>query len=195
MQTAPPISDQTIVTAEQLWALSHSPDYANMRLELSNGRLIVMAPSGGDHGGKAFNFVLPIGNFVRQHRLGYVTIAEAGFILHTDPDGKDTVRAPDVGYVEKSRFPDGLPTTYIPGAPDLAVEVVSPTDSAAEIQEKVEAYLRYGTRMIIVAYPSTRSVVVHTPTGSHTLTLDDTLDGAPVLPGFTLPIRDIFDDA
>jgi Uma2 family endonuclease len=121
-----------------------------------------------------------------------VTAAETGYVLHRSDDGKDTVRAPDVGFVSKARLPAGLPKGYIPFAPDLAVEVVSPNDKAAEIQTKIGEYLRYGVRLIWVLYPDNQSIVVHTKEGARTLTVDDTLDGGDVLPGFSLPVRDLF---
>ncbi|MCC6804941.1 MAG: Uma2 family endonuclease, partial [Anaerolineae bacterium] len=77
-------------------------------------------------------------------------------------------------------------------APDLAVEVVSPNDRAAEIHAKVNKYLHYGTRMVCVVYPATRTVVVHTASGAQTLAEADTFDGGDVLPGFLLPLRDLF---
>ena len=72
------------------------------------------------------------------------------------------------------------------------MEIVSPNDTADDIHAKVNLYLRYGTRVVWVAYPATRTVVVHTASGARTLGEDDALDGGDVLPGFTLPIREIF---
>jgi Uma2 family endonuclease len=77
-------------------------------------------------------------------------------------------------------------------APDLAVEVVSPNDSDKDIARKVREYLQYGTRMVVVVYPDSRKVAVHSPTGRQTLTEDGTLDGGDVLPGLKLAVRDIF---
>lgn len=179
-------------TAADLWALSHEPAYADQRLELSEGDLIVMSPAGGEHGGVAGAFFAFIWTFVRQNQSGYVTAAETGYILYQNPDGRDTVRAPDVGFVTKERLPEGLPQGYIPLAPDLAVEVVSPNDDAEDVQRKVMEYLRYGTRLVWVAYPRTRSVVVHTAEKAITLDSSGTLDGGAVLPGFQLPVREVW---
>jgi Uma2 family endonuclease len=182
-----------LYTAADLWQLSHSPEYAGKRLELSKGVLIVMSPSGGKHGDATYRLAGIFFTRLEGKHLGYTTGAETGYILFTSPEGKDIVRAPDLGFVRAEHLPEGLPDGYIPFAPDLAVEVVSPNDSATDIAEKVEEYLQHGTRMVWVFYPKLRNVVVHKPPGiSQTFGLDDTLDGGEVLPGFTLHVRDIF---
>ena len=180
-------------TAEDLWELSHLPEYAEMRLELSVGELIVMAPSSWQHGVASSKFIRIVGDFVETHHLGLTTGAETGYILHRNPDGRDTVRAPGIGFVAAARVPDVLPDTgYVPFAPDLAVEIISPNDKAHEVQDTVSAYLQYGPRMIWVAYPMSKTVVVHTPSGAHTLREHDVLDGADVLPGFRVTVRELF---
>jgi Uma2 family endonuclease len=95
--------------------------------------------------------------------------------------------------VAAARIPKGgLPDGYIPFAPDLAIEVVSPNDDAEELEKKIGEYLKYGTRMVWVFYPNLERVVVHTPKGSFPIEADGILDGGDVLPGFKLPLRDIF---
>lgn len=183
---------QKVYSADDLWELSHSPEYADMRLELDEGELIVMSPSGGLHGTDASRFDRAVGNFVDEHDLGYTTVAEAAYILFKNPNGKDIVYSPDVGFVRGDRLPNGMPEKFIPFAPDLAVEVVSPTDKADEIQRKVENYMKYGTRVLWVVYSKTKSVAVHTPQGSTTVDIDGTLDGGDVLPGFKLPLKNVF---
>jgi Uma2 family endonuclease len=180
-------------TAADLWELSHSREYANMRLELSQGELIVMSPSGWKHGVATAKFLRVVSDFAELHHLGEVTGAETGYILFTDENGRDTVRAPDVGFVASARVPDELPDSgYVPFAPDLAVEIVSPNDKAHEIQEKVTEYLQYGTRQVWVGYPNSRQLVVHSSKGSRTFYADDLLDGGDVLPGFRVQVRKLF---
>jgi Uma2 family endonuclease len=183
-------------TADDLWALSHAPAYRDLRLELSEGRLLVMSPASYKHGKHISTLDRSIGNFVAEHDLGEVTGAETGFILYKNPDadGKDIVRAPDVGFVSRAmlaRVP-APETGFYPAAPDLAVEVVSPNDDADDLHTKTRQYLRHGTKMVIAVYASTRSVVVHTPEGAATLEEADTLDGGAVLPGWRLRVGDIF---
>jgi Uma2 family endonuclease len=179
-------------SADDLWTLSQDPHYSETRLELSEGVLIEMSPSGTTHGIFTLKLGRFIGGFVEEHNLGYTTGAETGYILFKNPNGKDTVRAPDVGYIAAHRLPDGPPDGYAPVAPDLAVEVVSPTDSADDIQSKLRDYLKYGVRMIVYVYPKSKTLNVHTPHGTRILTTDDTFDGGDVLPGFSIAVADIF---
>jgi Uma2 family endonuclease len=178
-------------SADDLLALSDGAENDGKRFELIEGELVEMSPAGGKHGGIAHECGRRVGNHVSENDLGYVTAAETGYILYKNPSGKDTVCAPDVGFVAKDRLPDGLPDGYIPLAPDLAIEVVSPNDSGEDIQNKIWHYLMYGTRMVVYVYPKSQTANVHTPTSFKTLTIDDTFDG-DVLPGFTLPLKAIF---
>lgn len=198
--TSQPIeqTQERTYTAADLWELSHSPEYANMRLELSEGKLIIMSPASYAHGKRANKFGRVIGDFVENHALGDVTGAETGFILYENPDpaGKDTVRAPDVGFVSKARLAEltdkDLSSGFFPGAPDLAVEVISPSESADDVQTKVDEYLQYGTKMVIVVYEKSKRIVVHTPEGAKTLRGDDTLEGGDLLPGFAVKVSALF---
>lgn len=179
-------------SAEDLLKLSAAPEYDEQRLELSDGELIIMAPASAKHGVVAMRLGRFVDTFVDNGKLGYVTAAETGYILFKSPNGRDTVRAPDVGFIALDHLPEGLPDGYVPVAPDLAIEVVSPNDSASDLQKKVNQYLRAGTKLVWIAYPDTRAVMVFTAEGSHTLDENAALDGGDVLPGFTLPIKSIF---
>lgn len=184
---------EQLYTADDLWRLSHDPEYDAMRLELSEGNLIIMPPAGGKHGALSGKLFVYVYNHVLLHHLGYATAAETGYILHREASGKDTVRAPDVGFVRAERLPEGLPDGYIPVAPGLAIEVASPNESGDAIQDKVLDYLRYGTRAVWYFYPKSHTVNIHTSEGTHTLTEADMLDGGDILPGFTLAVRDVFE--
>ncbi len=182
-----------LYTVEDLWELSHRSEYADKRLRLIEGELYEMSPAGGEHGGIALELGAWILTYAMAHHLGYATAAETGYVLFQNPNGKDTVLAPDVGFIAKDRLPQGLPPRYIPAAPDLAVEVVSPTDSADEVDQKVTLYLRYGTRLVWVIYPRTQTVVAHTPNSIQRFSIDDTVDGGDVLPGFSFTVREVFE--
>lgn len=183
---------ERLYTMEDLWALSHQAESAAQRLELSEGELIAMTPAGGKHGVITLNIGSAIRAFVREGRLGYVTAAETGYILARNPDGRDTVRAPDVGFIAAGRLSDGLPDGYISFAPDLAVEVVSPGDDADDLQLKVMQYLRAGTRLVLLIYPRSQTVVARTPDRTETLSSGQVITGGDVLPGFSLSVDDVF---
>lgn len=188
------VVQERFYTAQDLWTLSHLPEYDSRRLELSEGELIEMSPASGKHGVLGGNVLALMWNYVRQNDLGLITTAETGFILYKNPDGRDTVRAPDVGFINAARVPEGgLPEEgYIPVPPDLAVEVVSPSDDAEDLHLKIHQYLKAGTRLVWVFYPKSKSVAVHTPAGAHTVEIGGALDGGDVLPGFSLPLKDVF---
>ena len=134
---------------------------------------------------------MALAQFVKAHALGVVFGAETGFTIASDPD---TVRAPDVAFVRRERMPEsGLPTGYWPGAPDLAVEVISPSDTYTEVEQKVIDWLDAGTRMVLVVNPRTRTITVyHSHTDVTRLTLSDLLTGGEVLPGFTCAVSEVF---
>ncbi|MBE0690397.1 MAG: Uma2 family endonuclease [Anaerolineae bacterium] len=161
----------------------------HVKVELVEGVLVEMPPASIEHSILSSHIIFLIKVFLRDnHASGVVTGEQGGYKLGENPD---TVRAPDVGYISQERL--GLRKgPYFPGAPDLAVEVISPNDKAADVQEKIDEYLGHGSRLVWTVYHKTRVVVVHTPDGSHTLHENDTLDGGDVLPGFNLPVRDIF---
>ena len=181
----------TLVSADDLPALSSRLAAEGKRTELVRGDLVVMAPAGGRHGHVAHKIGLLIGNHVLEGDLGRVFAAETGFLLRRDPD---TVRAPDVAFVAAGRLSDGeTPPGFLELAPDLAVEVVSPSDSPAAVGGKVQDWLEAGTRLVWVVYPDSRSVTVHRQTGrTEELSETDLLPGAPALPEFAVAVRDLF---
>jgi Uma2 family endonuclease len=183
-------TQEKLFTVDDLWELSH--DGSARRRELVKGTLIEMAPAGGLHGIIAMRLGRYLSAYVDEHDLGYVTAAETGYILTENPL---TVRAPDVGFIAKSRMPSPIPPRYIPLAPDLVVEVVSPGDTAKEIQDKALDYLRAGTSLIWVVYPESQTANSFSPTGTMQLIEGEgTLDGGEVLPGFRLALHDVFKD-
>jgi Uma2 family endonuclease len=152
-----------------------------------------MSPGGDKHGLVGAWLLHLIIGFVVSNDLGEVTNSEAGFVLRTDPvTGRDTVRAPDVGFIAKSRL-KLLTGRFYRLAPGFAVEVVSPTDRARDIRRKVNQYLRAGTLLVWVVYPDEKFVDVYQPgQDTHTARIDDILDGGDVLPGFKLVVKDVF---
>jgi Uma2 family endonuclease len=152
-----------------------------------------MAPAGHPHGRIAMRIAAHLFQHVEASRLGAVYAAETGFLLARNPD---TVRAPDAADERRERV-EGVGETggYWPGAPDLAVEVVSPGDAYAEVESEVTEWLRAGTRMVIVVDASDRSLKIHRRlTDVAVLTEDDVIDGADVVQEWRLPVRRLFGD-
>jgi Uma2 family endonuclease len=179
---------ERLYTADDLWEMSHGENAK--RLELSKGIIIEVSPTGEVHTVIAAWLLYLIMRFVELHDLGEVTGEAGGYLPATDPD---IVRAPDIGFVAKERLTLSTSEKYVPLAPDLAGEIMSPGDTAAEINDKILEYLQAGTRLIWVVYPKSRTVTVYRSlTDVHILDLDGTLDGFDVLPGFSLPVRDVF---
>ena len=177
-----------ITTAEELFNM---PD-DGYRYELVRGELRKMAPSGSEHGDISADIHGSLHPYVRANNLGRTRIADPGFILERGPD---TVRAPDVAFVRRERIEAiGKTVFFWPEAPDLAIEVISPNDRYTEVNEKVDDYLAAGTRMVVVVNPRNRTVNVHTPDGAVTLKMGDTLDGGEVVPGWQMPVADMFTD-
>lgn len=182
------VETKTVTTAEELLRL---PD-SGKRRELVRGELREMAPAGARHGSVVMALAVPLGQHVKTGRLGIVLAAETGFRLSRSPD---TVRAPDISFVAQEHVPaGGPPDGYWDLSPDLAVEVVSPNDTAAEVQSKVQMWLEAGTRLVWVVYPGTRSVVAHNSLKDiSTLTDDDSLTGGGVVPGLQIPVTEVFE--
>ena len=144
------------VTAEELWDM-HGQEH----LELVRGEVRKMAPSGFDHGAIVMTFGARLTTFVAQNAMGLVVGGETGFVLARNPD---VVRGADIAFVDAARIAKfGRPTKYWEGAPDLAVEVVSPTDTLEEVEEKVDDYLDAGARSVWVVNPRRRTVTVYRP--------------------------------
>jgi Uma2 family endonuclease len=174
------------VTADQLASL---PDNGN-RLELVDGELRMMSPAGGRHGRIAGKLFLRIGNHVERHKLGETFAAETGFLLHQNPD---TVRAPDVSFVSYERLGEFADYPgYLPLAPDLAVEVVSPTDQSSEVESKATAWLRAGSRVVLVVDPQTNSIREYRSLNQIRVYSEDEIDLGDILPGFKLAVAELF---
>ena len=183
---SPSETDRRLLTAEDLYGI---PD-DDMRYELVRGELRVSEPPGWEHGTVLVRFVSLLHAYVSANRLGYVT-GEVGYVLERGPD---TVRGPDAAFIRWDRRPGpDVQHRYFEGAPDLAVEIVSPHDRAAEIAETVEGYLARRTRLVWVVYPPARRVVVHAAGGATTpLGESDVLDGGDVVPGFRCAVAELF---
>jgi Uma2 family endonuclease len=177
-----------LMTADEL--LAKPPD--GFVYELIRGELIkVSSPLGYEHGLVAMNIAGPLFEYVRTKNLGNVYAAETGYLLEQYPD---TVRAADVSFVSRERIENAKPVKgYWKGAPDLAVEVNSPSDTMGRIEGKVAEWLESGVRLLWIISPKMRNVTVYRSlTKVVVLTEKDTLDGGDVVPGFQISVAEIF---
>jgi Uma2 family endonuclease len=174
------------LTAQEFWCLPTT----DARRELVRGEVIETMPPGGRHGAIAVVLAMLLRLWTERIGGGYVGV-EAGFILSHAPD---TVRGPDVSYVRADRIPaSGIPEGFWTIAPDVAVEIVSPSETADEVREKVRDFLAAGTPLVWTLYPRTREVIAHTGDGlARTYTEADVLAQPDVLPGFTCNVAELF---
>jgi Uma2 family endonuclease len=173
------------VTADELLAMGDIG-----RCELIYGELIMMSPAGAEHGVVAVRIGRFVTDFVEAHELGFVFAAETGFKLDTEPD---LVRAPDVSFVRRARITGGIPKGYFPGAPDLAVEVLSPGETRRAVAEKVNAWLAHGAISVWVADPGKMTIEVHQTGGDRiSFSMHQSLSDEKVLPGFSLSLKKVF---
>ena len=176
---------KTLLTADQfLWQYGHLDEH----YALVKGVVIEEGMCGEMHGSATSNILFPMAIFVRDNDLGRVLLS-VGFILETGPD---TVRGPDVSFVVKDRV-QKVGQAYIPGPPDLAVEVVNFNETVPETEAKVRDYLRTGTRRVWVVYPISRTVAIRRPDRiTTTYTGNEVITDEELLPGFSLPLSEIF---
>ena len=176
-----------LMTADELLKLPRG----RFRYELVEGELITMSPAGSEHGAIVVNLTVLVAQHVKANHLGIVFGAETGFKIAEAPD---TVLAPDVAFISREHIPEsGIPKKYWPGAPDLAVEVLSPGDTAREVEKKVGQWLSAGVRLVWTINPKRRIVTAHRAFKDATIFAEtDELDGEDVVPGFRCRISDIF---
>lgn len=181
-----PVTEK-LYTADDLWQLSHRREFQDRRLELIAGKIIEMPFNGGQHGAVAANLGVIVHDFVNQYQLGYCFAGGTGFQL-----SRITVLAPDFAFITSGRFPDDLADGYIPFAPDLTVEIVESWEANPWADERRAELFGYGTRMIWELDLDSQTAAIFTPESSYLIDADGMLDGGEVLPGFSLPLRDVY---
>jgi Uma2 family endonuclease len=167
-------------------AIQGLPENADKILELIDGEIVEKMPSfTPSRVASRFNYYIM--QYLMDDEIGYVTVADGGYVLSDEHTFN-----PDVGYISKARLPK-IPDREVLVAPDLAIEVKSPTDSKRAMRRKAEIYLAHGTRMVWLVFPDDKIVEVYVPDQDvETVGIDGTLNGGDVLPGFTLPVKNIF---
>jgi len=178
-------------TVQEFWEIAQLPENEDKRLELIDGVILVMPLSGNKNTVVAIRIAHFLFSYVDELNLGYITGADGGFEL-----GPKTVLIPDVGYISKERA-GKLTGNFFPVAPDLAVEVISPSETARKVLDKVRAYLLAGTQLVWAVDPIDKVVDVYRladddTVNVQTIDINGILDGGSVLPGFTLAVKDIF---
>ena len=177
------------LTAQDLWKLGEG----DTRRELVNGEVREMAPAGGVHGEIQARICRRLVEHVERHGGGKVLGGDVGFVLDL-PHDPERVRAPDVAFLTTARLPEGrVPEGFLRGAPDLAVEVLSPSDSPVDLHQKVRDYLDAGARLVWVIAPKARTATIYRADGSARLLREgDHLDGEDVLQGLVIPLAEVF---
>jgi Uma2 family endonuclease len=180
-------TDALLMTADRLLAMPAD----GYRYEILRGELIQMSPAKRRHGSVGELFGVYLGYHIATLRLGEVYLAETGFLLTKNPD---TVRAPDFAFIRQERLEQISGNEgYIPIPPDLCMEVISPNDRPAEIEQKVRDWLDFGTRIVVVINPKTRLVSVYrSPASIEFLTERDILRLEELVPGWSLLLAEIF---
>lgn len=190
---AEPVPGQTVPMSAQDLALLADDDWT---YELVEGTLVRMPLAGTNHGGISMSLGVPLAVYVRHHRLGRVFAAETGFLL-SRPGDPETVLGADVAFLSTSRLPAKPPEqAFWRVTPDLIAETASPSQFRPEIAAKVGIWLAAGVRLAWVVWPGRQQVDVWRPGSDEpgiTLGLDDSLDGLDVVPGFALPVRELFE--
>ncbi len=155
--------------------------------EYVKGELVPMPPASGEHGRISVSIILPLGQHIRENRLGDLYVSETGFQVG------ERVLMPDIAFLSNERVPADLSKVFsIP--PDLAIEVVSPTDSSSRVEEKAFAYLEAGTQLVWVLKPQSKTVTVYrSETDITLLTRNDTLTGEDVVEGFSCQVATLFE--
>jgi Uma2 family endonuclease len=176
------------LTADEFFALN----LLDEKTELVDGELLRMSPAGAEHGVIALRIGAWLLAFVEERGLGVACAAETGFLVQRDPD---TVRAPDAAFISRERMGEGKPPKkFWPFAPDLAVEVVSPSETAEQVQERVRVWFAAGARAVWMLYPGNATVHSYRSLSEvRILQRGESLTGdEDLLPGFSRPVSDLF---
>ena len=186
------VMERQVISADGFLKILGGAEYRDRIVELVDGEIVEMPLPNGEHGEILSLLAASVVKHVYDNKLGRVATGDAGFVLARNLDGRDTVRGVDLAFISKSKSPAPLPNTLLEFAPDLAVEVISPSNDAADIRLKIRQLFDAGTALVWIVYPELRIVDVHTRDGVATMNAADTLNGSDVLPGFEILVRDIF---
>ncbi|MCY3708112.1 MAG: Uma2 family endonuclease [Caldilineaceae bacterium] len=183
--TAHPMETTTgIITGSDLLAMGDIGP-----CELIDGVIVKMSPAGGLHGFIELRLALLVGGFIRDRNVGFCMVGEVGIDIRRDPDW---IRGADLAFWSHAKLPDGPPAGFVEVAPDLVVEILSPTDRWPDVHQKIDDYLAIGVDTLWIVDPEEETVFVYRSAAQRTaLRSGDTLAGTGPLTGFTLPVSEL----
>ena len=161
-------------------------------IEIANGEFIKMAPAGAQHGKIGARIIWMLMSHVEANKLGDVFTDQTTYVLEGTPQEIVTMRVPDVSFIAAANLPDETPVGFWFQAPDLAVEVISPSEKSGETQAKLNDYFGAGTHEVWVVYPELAQIVVHKKGSAIVLDVEDTLSSEELLAGFALKLSEVF---
>lgn len=180
-------TDKKVWTDEEFMALPKD----GHRYEIVNGELVDMGSSGALHGYVCSLLVAALASYVLPQKLGVILDSSTAFKMKSG-----NRRSPDISFFAKERLQGmtELPTGFLDGAPDLVVEILSPGNTVEEIETKITEYFDNGARLVWVISPTQHYILVYRSTQEpdRLLKSTDSLDGEDVIPGFTLPVAELF---
>ena len=182
-----------LYTVDDIWESQRQPGNADKNYELITGELIELSPANSVHSWLTSEISGYIRDFAKPRNRGF-TLSEGGF---SPEDDQSSLLVPDVAFVRKDRMPIPFPQPFFDFMPDLAVEIQSPSNTHAELNRKAVIFLENGTRLVWIVKPVERYVEVHRRTEDgeievEVIGIDGALSGEDILPGFTLPVRELF---
>lgn len=186
------VMERQYIGADQFIEIVGGSEYEGRAVELVGGVIVEMTMPNPEHAEILSRLHARLATFVYENDLGRVAVGDTPYVVVRHIEGKDTVRGLDLSFLSKSKAPQPLPRQPMTVMPDLAVEVVSPSNETADIRLKIHQLFEGGTAMIWVVYPDMRIVDVHTARAVAVLKEGDNLSGGDILPGFEIPVTDIF---
>lgn len=179
------ILTEELLTGRDLWQMG---DIGSC--ELIDGRIVSMSPTGGEHGRIENRLGFELMAFIREKPLGWVLVGEVGIYIRRNPD---TVRGADVVFLSKERAPDGPSTGFLEIAPDVVVEIISPSDRWQDLRQKIEDYFTIGVEQVWVVEPDAQKLLVFdAPTRMRAFAATDFFEADGALKGFSLKISELF---
>lgn len=158
--------------------------------ELIEGRIVRVSPTRPKHGRYEYRIARALGDFVDTHRLGEVQVGEVGIYTRRNPD---TVRAADILFISRERLAQATPDGFFDVAPELVVEILSPDERWSYMKKKLREYFDIGVKIVLVVDPDERAVSAYRSlTDIREFGENDTLTVEDVLPGFSVPVADLF---